>query len=73
MIAWFVHLFRMPMFFVIAGFFAALLVRKRGIAGMLRNGLAFERQGEHVEAVSWWRRRESNPRPKRFVRKLLHA
>lgn len=36
-IAWFVHLFRMPLFFVIAGFFAALLVRKRGIAGMLRN------------------------------------
>lgn len=39
-IAWFVHLFRMPLFFVIAGFFAALLVRKRGIAGMLRNRLA---------------------------------
>ncbi len=39
-IAWFVHLFRMPLFFVIAGFFAALLVRKRGVAGMLRNRLA---------------------------------
>jgi peptidoglycan/LPS O-acetylase OafA/YrhL len=39
-VAWFVHLFRMPLFFVIAGFFAALLVRKRGIAGMLRNRLA---------------------------------
>ena len=39
-LAWFVHLFRMPLFFVIAGFFAALLVRKRGIAGMLRNRLA---------------------------------
>jgi peptidoglycan/LPS O-acetylase OafA/YrhL len=39
-LAWFVHLFRMPLFFVIAGFFAALLVRKRGIAGMMRNRLA---------------------------------
>lgn len=39
-VAWFVHLFRMPLFFVIAGFFAALLVRKRGIGGMLRNRLA---------------------------------
>lgn len=39
-VAWCVHLFRMPLFFVIAGFFAALLVRKRGIAGMLRNRLA---------------------------------
>lgn len=39
-IAWFVHLFRMPLFFVIAGFFAALLMRKRGIGGMLRNRLA---------------------------------
>lgn len=39
-LAWFGHLFRMPLFFVIAGFFAALLVRKRGIGGMLRNRLA---------------------------------
>jgi len=39
-VAWFGHLFRMPLFFVIAGFFAALLVRKRGIGGMLRNRLA---------------------------------
>ena len=38
--AWLVHLFRMPLFFVIAGFFAALLVRKRSIGGMLRNRLA---------------------------------
>jgi peptidoglycan/LPS O-acetylase OafA/YrhL len=38
--AWFVHLFRMPLFFVISGFFAALLVHKRGITGMLRNRLA---------------------------------
>lgn len=35
--AWFVHLFRMPLFFVVAGFFAALLVQKRGIGGMLKN------------------------------------
>jgi glucans biosynthesis protein C len=32
---WFVHLFRMPVFFLIAGFFCALLVEKRGIYGML--------------------------------------
>lgn len=35
--AWFFHLFRMPLFFVVAGFFAALLVQKRGIGGMLKN------------------------------------
>ena len=37
--AWFVHLFRMPLFFVIAGFFAALLVQKGGLAGLFRNRL----------------------------------
>lgn len=35
--AWFSHLFRMPLFFVVAGFFVALLVQKRGIGGMLKN------------------------------------
>ena len=35
--AWFFHLFRMPLFFAVAGFFAALLVQKRGIGGMLKN------------------------------------
>jgi glucans biosynthesis protein C len=35
--AWFLHLFRMPLFFVVAGFFASLLVNKRGVGGMLRN------------------------------------
>lgn len=38
--AWFFHLFRMPLFFVVAGFFAALLVQKRGMGGMLRNRFA---------------------------------
>jgi glucans biosynthesis protein C len=38
--AWFTHLFRMPLFFVVAGFFAALLVSKRGVGGMLRNRFA---------------------------------
>src|SRR5688572_14103642 len=33
----FIHAFRMPCFFVLAGFFAALLVEKRGVAGALRN------------------------------------
>jgi glucans biosynthesis protein C len=34
---WFSHLFRMPLFFVVAGFFVALLVHKHGVGGMLRN------------------------------------
>ena len=33
----FIHDFRMPTFFVLAGFFTALLVEKRGIQGTLRN------------------------------------
>jgi len=36
-IAWFSHLFRMPLFFMIAGFFAMLLIEKRGAMGMLGN------------------------------------
>ena len=36
-VAWFFHLFRMPLFFVVAGFFAALLVARRGIGGLFRN------------------------------------
>jgi glucan biosynthesis protein C len=36
---WFLHLFRMPLFFVVAGFFAALLVDRRGLAGLFRNRL----------------------------------
>jgi hypothetical protein len=33
----YIHLFRMPVFMVMAGFFSALLVDKRGVAGFLRN------------------------------------
>lgn len=33
----FFHLFRMPLFFAIAGFFTALLVTRRGTGGMLKN------------------------------------
>ena len=33
----FIHDFRMPTFFVLAGFFTALLVQKRGVCGTLRN------------------------------------
>lgn len=33
----FLHSFRMPLFFVIAGFFAAMLVRRKGMVGMLKN------------------------------------
>jgi hypothetical protein len=35
-----IHAFRMPCFFVLAGFFTALLVEKRGVAGAYRNRLA---------------------------------
>ncbi len=38
--AWFSHLFRMPMFFIVAGFFAHLLINKRGTAGFLKNRAA---------------------------------
>lgn len=36
----FIHSFRMPLFFVLAGFFAALLEEKRGIWGMYRDRAA---------------------------------
>lgn len=35
-----IHAFRMPTFFVLAGFFASLLVEKRGLWGTYRNRLA---------------------------------
>jgi len=39
-VAWFLHLFRMPLFFVVAGFFAALLAARRGMGGLFRNRCA---------------------------------
>ncbi len=36
-VSWFMHLFRMPLFFLIAGFFACYLVEKRGAAGFMKN------------------------------------
>ena len=33
----FIHLFRMPSFFLIAGFFGALLFYERGVGSMLKN------------------------------------
>jgi len=33
----FIHSFRMPVFFILAGFFAALLAERRGAGGMLKN------------------------------------
>lgn len=36
-VAWFTHLFRMPLFFLVAGFFACYMVEKRGLAGFLKN------------------------------------
>ncbi len=39
-VAWFLHQFRMPLFFALAGFSAARLVEERGVEGMLRNRCA---------------------------------
>ena len=39
-VVWFTHLFRMPLFFVISGFFAAWQVAQRGVGGLLRNRAA---------------------------------
>lgn len=36
-VAWFTHLFRMPLFFLIAGFFSGYMIEKRGINGLLKN------------------------------------
>ena len=35
-----IHAFRMPTFFIVAGFFVALLMQKRGALGMLKNRMA---------------------------------
>ena len=35
----FIHAFRMPVFFILAGFFVAMLVQKRGVRDMVRNRL----------------------------------
>ncbi len=35
-VLWFFHLFRMPLFFVVAGFFAAYLIQKRGLRGFFQ-------------------------------------
>ncbi len=39
MLAYFSHAFRMPLFFIIAGFFGALLVNKRGLGKTVKNRL----------------------------------
>ncbi len=36
-VVWFSHLFRMPLFFLIAGFFAARMVRDKGMGAFMRN------------------------------------
>lgn len=36
-VAFFSHLFRMPLFFVVAGFFTLMMFEKRGIKGLLKN------------------------------------
>lgn len=38
-LAWLIHAFRLPLFFLVAGFFAALLLRTRGTSAVLRNRL----------------------------------
>ena len=35
----FIHVWRMPLFFLLAGFFARLIVQKRGFSGLLKNRL----------------------------------
>ena len=34
-----IHSFRMPVFFILAGFFVTMLVQRRGVNGMLKNRL----------------------------------
>ncbi len=36
-ILWFVHTFRMPLFFLLAGFFAHYMVKRRGLKGFVKN------------------------------------
>ncbi|MBT8448711.1 MAG: acyltransferase family protein [Gammaproteobacteria bacterium] len=36
-VAWFTHLWRMPLFFMISGFFSILLIERRGMSGFLKN------------------------------------
>ena len=36
-VSFFTHLFRMPVFFLISGFFALMLIQKRGLSGFLKN------------------------------------
>lgn len=39
LVVMFIHVFRMPVFFVLAGFFAAMLCVRRGVAGFVNNRL----------------------------------
>jgi len=39
MVIYFTHLFRMPIFFLVSGFLAIMLIQKRGIGGFLKNRL----------------------------------
>lgn len=43
LVTYIIHLFRMPLFFFVAGFFSALLIRKTGVLGLLKN--RFKRLG----------------------------
>lgn len=36
-LAWFSHTFRMPLFFIVAGFFGAMMLEKRGHMGLFKN------------------------------------
>jgi glucan biosynthesis protein C len=38
-LAWFFHLFRMPVFFVVAGYFASRMLARRGMGGLIRDRL----------------------------------
>lgn len=37
LLGFFIHAFRMPVFFILAGYFAAMLLQQRGAGGMLKN------------------------------------
>ena len=49
-----IHSFRMPVFFILAGFFVVLLVHGRGVGGMLANRLKRRRRRTPPRASRTW-------------------
>ncbi len=82
LLIWWLHLFRMPLFFLIAGFFAAHSVQQRGLGGMLRSrwrriALPLLLLGPPLllllrEATDWALREVERPSPLlRWIREVL--